>query len=539
MSAAARCLARELLPLLLPALAVVAAEYDRDARGPLFFGSNQDPSYSYLIGSLRLAEQGKTAFFHHPGLPTQGIGAVVLTAVHAVAGRHDDLTRDVLARPELYLRAIQLTMLAVVASLLAAVGSLAWRHGDAVAGLLLQTAPFLGALSLKALSDVSPESTLMAAAVALNLAIWHLVTVRPADERALAVAFGAIVAVAFTTRISALLFMVVPPLLLGSWRDRAIFAGTAAAGSGLVFLLIGGQWRQFLDWIVSQGRRTGAYGSTQSSILDPGLYAEGMATLFQRHHALFAVMGLAAIVWFWHRLHPRHSAEKLYHRALGAVLLGQAAQVLLISKNPAARYLVPATVLAALDLALVWMLMTSDVRRPRRRRWTVAAALLLVIPLVLELPRHRAELSRLRRGVAGQRVIAAAIAELPSECEVVEFARASSLPYALHFGQRLQPRVFAEQLAELYPRQLFYDHLGRAFEDFLDRIPAAAVVPEHPCLILHGQSRSELAHLAVRRSHLETLYAVPFPVALVDPRGERAASQHRIRYLGDASDRPH
>ena len=528
MSAAVRRLTRELLPLLLPVLTVTVAEYHRATRGPFFFGPNQDPSYSYLLGALRVAVEGHTAFFHHPGLATQGIGAAVLLAVHTVAGLDDDLARDVLARPELYLRAIQLTFLAAVAAALAAAGSLAWRHGDAVAALLLQIAPFLGALSLTTLSLVSPESTLMAAALALSLAVWHFVTLPPEDERTFGVAFGVIAAVAFTTRVSALPLVLIPPLLLRSWRGRVVFAGTAAAGSSLTFLLIGDQWRPFLDWMLSQGRRSGAYGSTQGSVLDPSLYLEGLATLFQRHHALFAVMGFAAAVWIWHRQRRPRSAGRLYHRALGAVLLGQAAQVLLVSKNPAARYLVPATALAALDLALVWMLVTGRTERSRGRRWAVVAVLLLVIPVALELPRHRAELDRLRRGAASQRTIATAISGLPADCEVVEFTRASSLPYALHFGQWPQPGIFAEVLAELYPGELFYNHFGRTFEDFARRIPADAVAREHSCLILHGQFRAELAHLAVRRTYLETLYAVPSVDALLDPEVGVAASPDRL-----------
>ncbi len=520
MSVAARRLAKWLLPLLLPALTVVVAEYDRANRGPFFFGLNQDPSYSYLLGSLRLATEGETAFFHHPGLATQGIGAAVLTVVHATAGR-DELARDVLARPELYLRAIQLTFLAAVASALAAVGFLALRQGDAVAALLLQTAPFLGALSLKALSDVSPESTLIAAALALSLAVWRFVTVPAGDERAFAIAFGAIAACAFTTRVSALPFVLIPPLLLCSWRGRFFFAGTAAAGSGLALLLIGDRWRQFLGWLISQGRRTGGYESTQGNILDLNLYLEGLAALFRRHHAFFAVIGLGVAVWLWHRLRQRSPASELFRRALGAVLIGQAAQVLLVSKNPAARYLVPATALAALDLALVWVLMTGGTGRTRDRRWPAVAALLLVIPVALELPRHRVELNRLRRGVASQRAIAAELSRLPTGCRVVEFARASSLPYALHFGQWPQPGVFAGVLAELYPQELFYEHFGRAFEDYAQRVPVAEVARKHSCLILHGKFRSDLAHLVILRTYMEILYDLPLHRMAVDPEDTR------------------
>ncbi len=526
MSAAPRRLARGLLLLLLPALVIVAAEYHRAARGSFFSGPNQDPSYTYLLGSLQLIRYGTTAFYHHPGLPTQGLGAAVLAVVHRVAGRQDDLTRDVFARPELYLRAIQLTMLAAVVSALTTMGFLVRRRGDSVAALLLQTSPFLGATSLVALSQVSPESTLMLATVALSLAVWHFATTAPGDERAVAVVFGAIAAFAFTTRISALPFVIVPPLLLASWRGRAFFAATVAAGSGLMLLLIG-RWQAFFNWVLLMGRRTGPWGSKPRSVLDPDLYVEGLALIFRRHHAFFAVLALALVVWLWHR-GRRHDAGALepFHRALGAVLLGQAVQVLLVSKNPAGRYLVPATALAGLDLALAWTL-TREHRRAslltggtgwaRDRRLVVVAALLLVLLVALELPRHRAELNRLRQGVLDQRVIAAEIALLGADCAVAEFNRASSLPFALYFGRRVRPGILAEELTDLYPQELFYNVRRRRFENFAGPIPAAEVTRKHSCLALHGNFRADLAPLVIRRTRMETLYAVSSLDAVVDP----------------------
>ncbi len=519
MSASPRRLVKGLLLLVLPVLTVVAAEYNRAASGAFFFGPNQDPSYTYLIGSLRIAAHGTTAFYHHPGLPTQGIGAVVLAVTHRTTGRQDDLTRDVLTRPESYLRAIQLTTLAAVAAALAAVGFLARRRGDTVAALLLQTSPMLGALSLVNLCQVGPESALVFAAIALGLVVWHFATAAPGDERAVAVAFGAIAAFAFTTRVSALLFVLVPPLVLATWRGRAIFAAIAAIGSGLAFLLLAGHWRAFFFWVLYQGRRSGSWGSNQRDIFDPGLYAEGIASLYHRHHAFFAALGLAAAVWLWHQLRHRKSATcRLFHRALGALLIGQVVQVLLVSKNPAGRYLVPATALAGLDLALAWVLLTGGTGWARSRRRVVLAALLLVLPVALELPRHRGELGRLRRGVEGQGEIAAEITRLPADCTVAEFFRASSLPFALHFGNRVGSNVFARDLAELYPRKLFYNYRRREFEGFAEPIPAAEVARENACLALHGHYRPDLEAQVIKQLPVETLYLLTSLDTVVGPK---------------------
>ncbi len=530
MSAVPRRLAKGLLLLLLPALALVAAEHHRAARGSFYSGPNQDPAYSYLLGSLQVARYGSTAFYHHPGLPGQALGTAVLVAGHRLAGEQDDLIRDVLTRPEQYLRAMQLTTLAAVVAALAAAGFLVRRRGDTAAALLLQISPFLGATGLISLSQVGPEAILVFATVALSVAVWHCAADAPSDERVLAVAFGALAALAFTTRISALPFVLVPPLLLRTWRGRAFFAGTAGAGCALALILIAEYWRFFVGWVLFLGERTGPWGSKQRSLLEPGLYADGLAFIFRQHRAFFAVLALAVAVWLWHTLRtagptggeqtkrlPAGEQTKHVHRALGIVLLTQVVQVLVVSKNPAARYLVPATVLTGLDLALVWALLAGDAGWVRGRWRAGLAALLLVLPIALELPRHRAELHRLRRGVEGQHEIAEEIAKLPAGCMVAEFFRASSLPFALHFGRRVKPGAFAEELTELYPQELFYNFRARGFEDFSGPIPAAEVARKHPCLALHGFSLPDLAPLVIRRTTVELLYSVPSLDAVVAP----------------------
>ncbi len=509
MSAASRRLGQGLLLLLLPALTLVATERLQQARGPLYFGPNQDPSYSYLIGSLQLATTGSTPFFHHPGLPTQGLGAAVFATLYLTSGEQDGFARDVLSRPERYLRALQLATLAAVLAGLAGAAFLMARRGDLVAALLLQTSPWIGAVSLSSLSLVSPEPILLLATVALSVTVWHFAAAPPDDERRVAIVLGALAAVAVSSRISALPFLLIPPLLLTTWRGRGVFAAVAAAAGALSMLLITGHWWAFLGWARYLGQRTGTWGSEPRSVLDPGLYLEGLKSLFDMHHATFAVLALGAAVWIWHRSRrERGDGLGRFHRALGAVLLAQAAMILLVSKNPAARYMVPATALASLDLVLIWSLLD---RGGRARGWRrpIIAALLLAAPVALELPRHRQELRFLHNGVAGQREIAAEIDRLPADCTVATFFRASSLPYALYFGQRLQPRVFTDVLAELYPDQLFYSRFGRNFVDFTGGIPAAEVARKHPCLYLHGMFRGELADLVIRRTQFEVLYSVP------------------------------
>ena len=88
----------------------------RSARGPAWLAFNFDPTYAYLINSLTILK-GYPPFIHHPGLPLQAIGSIVMAAVYGTTGS-GTLASDVIARPETYVFWIQATALAAAAGLL-------------------------------------------------------------------------------------------------------------------------------------------------------------------------------------------------------------------------------------------------------------------------------------------------------------------------------------------------------------------------------------------------------------------------------------
>src|SRR5436190_476129 len=55
------------------------------ARGPSYLWFNMDPSYAYLLNSLRVAEGHSPTHTDHPGTPVQVAGAGVILAVHGIA----------------------------------------------------------------------------------------------------------------------------------------------------------------------------------------------------------------------------------------------------------------------------------------------------------------------------------------------------------------------------------------------------------------------------------------------------------------------
>ena len=90
-----RALAAAALPLVIGLAALGIWE----ARGPFWLGTNQDPTYVYLLDSLRLAVGVPVVHVNHPGTPVLMLGAAGLSLTHA-GSEPEGLVAAVVGDPE-------------------------------------------------------------------------------------------------------------------------------------------------------------------------------------------------------------------------------------------------------------------------------------------------------------------------------------------------------------------------------------------------------------------------------------------------------
>src|SRR5262249_40077119 len=147
---------RSLLLLVAPAAILATAAWMRAARGPAWLAFNFDPTYAYLLNSLTILKGYPPFLIHHPGMPLQALGSVVMAAVYA-GGGDGGLAADVIARPETYVTAIHVSAALVTAVLIVAAGRLAWRSAGIGAGLLVQCGPWLSITAASLLGQMRAE----------------------------------------------------------------------------------------------------------------------------------------------------------------------------------------------------------------------------------------------------------------------------------------------------------------------------------------------------------------------------------------------
>jgi len=455
---------------LAPVLYVAAGLVLKASRGPYWLGTNADPEYAYLFNALSIA--GGHAPYHvdHPGTPLQMLGAVVLRAI-ALASGCDALVPDVIARPETYLTAMHVAILAVVALLIFSAGLIVLRRtGHLGAALLVQASPWLFLATSVELSRVRPEPLLIALSSVYGAV---LLTSTAETARRDVTALGVLAGVGMAAKITALPLLLAPLVVFGAWRSRRRFVATAAVAflAGII-----AAWPRVLSmgkWLATVAVHADPYGSGPVSVIDTGRYLPSLGRLLAAEPLVAMTIALGALLWL--AGHER--------RLLGAALVVQIAQVLMVAKHPGVHYLAPLAGTLAITLWAAWQSVRARAEPPVRRLAASALAAVFVFP-VAHARSQAAALSHLRDDQ--QRT--ADVTQQSSGCADVYLYGSSSPAFALHFGNLWSklPGV-ADMLTVRYPGVAF-DRGRLNLRDFtwssdLDR---PQFLRDHPCVLRQG-----------------------------------------------------
>jgi hypothetical protein len=336
----------------LPALLFVAVGLRGQIdRGPIWMGLNADPSYVYLFSSLALAVGEVPGHADHPGAPVQRLGELALRCTTpgetaALLASHCDPRRaarllESLVRSEIVCGAIVL---------LAALSLLA-RHARPWAVFLAGLGPSLTATSASQLPYFKPEGLLAPLAVLVGALSW-LIEREDRRKRSQSVLLGIAAGSAVATKWTALLLVV--PLLLALPRVRAqwrLWGPAALFSFGAWAFHLRNQIPASIAFAWRSAVGNGRYGRAAYGAVDLGRWCKRVGELLGGD-PLLAIAVVAAGLALARLARGREGSETY---KFGAVLVAtQALAIMVVAKQPEARYLVPVAALAGFDLAVAF-----------------------------------------------------------------------------------------------------------------------------------------------------------------------------------------
>jgi hypothetical protein len=476
--------------MLLPLAFFQTSNWLARERGPVWLGTNSDPSYQYLLNSLLVLHGQPPGHVDHPGTTLQILGAAVLRMTVS-ARDQEERTFAVLSDPETALARLHLVLLGLSSAVIALAGLVVLqRHNSVLAAWVIQLLPLLQVGTYRSTLFFDPEALL----VPITMLLVALLVVRESTveserrertDTLLNIGIGLLAGAGVVTKVTFAPLCLLPLFIQRSWRGVLVTAGAIAFGVALYLTPVWSELPRILKWFEQLATHSGTYGSGEAGFIDLRTFLGNLLMLATADRLLAVLVpagfgiGLAALL-----SRPTNPRIKRPARLLVVISLTQALAVLLIAKHPHARYLVPVALSCTLnavfllEIARAW---PHRAVRPTGFALLAAGALVAMILVRGDLQRQAEDLGRNRIAQFDQNARANSVAANGIR---VDYYRSSSVSFALYFGNNSAWRYFARPLSQIYPRQVFFHIWAGLFEDFSGPIAPSVLFRNDPIYLV-------------------------------------------------------
>jgi hypothetical protein len=436
-----------------------------------------DPEYAYLLNGLEVLTFYPPSLVAHPGTNLIMLMAVVnfFTWLVTWPFHGAGLYTDVLSRSQFYLSVHNAVLMVIVAGAALWFGMQVRRiSGSMAAALAGQTSLLMSYPVMIGLNRVAPEPLLVASTLVLAGILYPFACGEEKNAQRIAAAAGVAVGFSIAAKINALP-LVFALLLLPNWYlVRRAFLFTVA--SSIFFTLpVAHHYPQMFRWFTGMATHSEAYAAGARGLPAASVLLDNIMLLLSQAPAMFVAGALYAILAL---LGPRPLRRMLLVSTLVLVV-----QILIVVKQPTARYLIPAATFSALaNAALVAHLISRG-----SRKGLAGLAVLGAVAFCYTVHTTAAWLRTSHAVDVANKEIFERLSR--SDCAVIQYYEASSVAYSLDFGNQFAGSRFRAPLQALYPRAITYDVARRSFMLFGDPLSLAQVqarIAPARCIYLAG-----------------------------------------------------
>lgn len=464
-------------------------------RGPLWLGTNSDPSYPYLLNSLLLVNGQPPFLIEHPGTTAQIGGAIVLRA-RAPFTSAAQITQEVLTDPESAVAAIVKTYDLVTAAALLGFGLVVWRLSkDLLLVLLFQGAILFFRQTYLAAIFFAPELFFPPLCLALGAAV--IAGMYNPESTIWAAITGLLTGVCLMLKLTFLPFVVLGLFVFRPVRLKVWYVAMMLVTLAAYLYLIRSELPRAWLWVSNLVTHSGRYGGGPREVIDWASYFPTLLR-FLWDDVPYVPLLLTGPFISLLSLRTRTFKEILrdpVNRVLCILSVLEAGCFVMTAKHPASHYLVPVVAIAPLHLFLAGKAL--EVAFP----WFGLRATVLAIGLGAGLlsgaSQYRQQTTRLASNVRDQidatEEFAARLndARRAGAVTPVYYYRTSSLEYSLLFGNGYSRSYFSTTLARLYPTTWFFNIFNARFQDFTEMITGDEFYRQHPNPLFFGSNSIE------------------------------------------------
>ena len=504
--------------LVLPMIMALTAVFLNDARGPYWLGSNSDPEYVYLLNAANLAGLKGVGHIDHPGTPVQVLGAVTIKIVHFFNFSSEiDWRTDVLQRPEYYLKAINIVMVALNVLMLLSLGMFTYfLTNNFWLSLWLQFSPFFSITLLQfGLTRVTPEPLLFFSSslmIVVLIFVWqahsdNLTT--PGENVIMILIFGLITGFGIACKVTFIPLMVIPLILFPKIKNKILYLFAAGIRFVIFTLPIIRMYPRFFDWVHNLLTHSGRYGSGPSQLISTEKYIKNIKQLLIGNPFFSIILVLALVIVVMTLLVPKFRkayCSAIHFKLLAAVAASQLIGLLMVSKHSAHHYLLPVLNLSGIAFFLIFLyfkhLLGQYNVNPKILTASIAIFLVFLFVLANPVGQLNKTITRLANVKEQSLKIHQEVKNNYNDYVKIFYYGSSSPEYALKFGSDLSRSYHSEPLQKLYKNVYFYDIWTKRFTgfDYHRAIPFETIREKHgDKIVFQGTRRIKVPGIRLKK----------------------------------------
>ena len=320
-----------------------------------------DPGYAYLINGLNIIRGESYSIIHidHPGTPLQVFIGIIITITGTLRGA-DNFTSDVLRNPQLYIKAIIVSIAFFHSIVLFFIGKRYFKYRNDLPNTLLIQFSFLLFATVMANSTRIVSETI----IPLGSLLIILITIEKVWGKMNYITYsilsGLILGVFSAIKITFLPVAIIPVIIVKKWRNKVLIPIIAGISFFVSVLPVIKRFVLFESFISKVATHDGLYGSGQEETVNISKILKNIYELFNYEYTftlIFALAFITLVIVF--RKNKFHFLKDKNIRILFALFLSFVLQLLMVSKHIGFRYMVPALMFSAFALSIVTNRMKS------------------------------------------------------------------------------------------------------------------------------------------------------------------------------------
>lgn len=421
-----------------------------------------DPEYAYLFNGIILAHLHPDAYhILHPGTPVQVLIAIVSRVVHLFRPGLS-LWEDVMAHPEIYIKATIITGNIINSIFLYLVGRLVYRYSkNILVSLSLQATPFAFLMTLELSRRMMPEMIMLSLVSCWIIILVRLIYENPSliNYKKCSLIFGVLLGLSLATKITFLPYFLLVIIVLPDWKLRLRFTVIAILSFFVFAFPVLFDFPRYIHWLTANFIHTGNYGTGDPGIINGPVFLESLKIIIKSSLQLLIPAFILLLLALYHIINNRKSIALRVGFGLVALLYFQ---VVLIAKQYAFYYLTPSLLLCVFTGFMVYYLLGMFENKLIKK---LAGGLFIgfvVVLFILVLPKMAGQLSELKTLKSMHSNASETLRPFLSGSPKIicpNYYRSSADEYGLFFGLHESGR-HSEDIAEVfrtkYPGTIVY-----------------------------------------------------------------------------------